>query len=182
VRLALVGGLPGTGKTTLGGALADRFGAVLISSDRVRKEMAGIDPDTPATAPYGEGLYSPERVDATYAELLDRAALLLGRGESVVLDASWTSAKHRCAATELADHTHSDLVGLHCRATAETAGRRITTRGPTASDATTSVAPAMAEVAEDWPEAVSVPTHGTVAESVELACAVWRASPAAARG
>ena len=29
VRLALVGGLPATGKTTLGGALADRFGAVV---------------------------------------------------------------------------------------------------------------------------------------------------------
>ena len=36
VRLALVGGLPATGKTTLGGAIADRFGAVLLSSDRLR--------------------------------------------------------------------------------------------------------------------------------------------------
>jgi hypothetical protein len=38
---------------------------------------------------------------------------------------------------------------------------------------------AMAELAQAWPEAVTVPTHGTVAESVELACSVWRASPAA---
>jgi AAA domain-containing protein len=60
VRLALVGGLPGTGKTTLGGALADRFGAVLISGDRVRKEIAGIDPLQPGPAAFGEGLYSPE--------------------------------------------------------------------------------------------------------------------------
>ena len=32
VRLVLVGGLPGTGKSTLGGLLADRLGMVLLSS------------------------------------------------------------------------------------------------------------------------------------------------------
>lgn len=37
VRLALVGGLPGTGKMTVAGGLADRFGAVLLSSDRIRR-------------------------------------------------------------------------------------------------------------------------------------------------
>ena len=57
VRLALVGGLPATGKTTLGGAIADRFGAVLLSSDRLRKELAGIDPETPVPADFGQGLY-----------------------------------------------------------------------------------------------------------------------------
>jgi aminoglycoside phosphotransferase family enzyme len=57
VRLAIVGGLPGTGKTTMGGALADRFGALLLSSDRVRKELAGIDPQTRVPIGFGEGLY-----------------------------------------------------------------------------------------------------------------------------
>ena len=60
VRLALVGGLPGTGKTTVGGALADRFGAVLLSSDRLRKELAGLSPTQPAPAAYGEGLYTAD--------------------------------------------------------------------------------------------------------------------------
>jgi hypothetical protein len=63
VRLALVGGLPGTGKTTLGGALADQFGAVLLSSDRMRKELAGLSPAEPAPAAYGEGLYTVQRTD-----------------------------------------------------------------------------------------------------------------------
>lgn len=44
VRLILVGGLPGTGKTTLAGGVADALGAVLLSSDRVRKELAGRSP------------------------------------------------------------------------------------------------------------------------------------------
>ncbi|MFF3411062.1 universal stress protein [Streptomyces sp. NPDC002742] len=42
VGLALVGGLPGSGKSTLSGALADRLGVTLLSSDRLRKELAGI--------------------------------------------------------------------------------------------------------------------------------------------
>jgi AAA domain len=39
VRLALVGGLPGTGKTTLAGALADATGWSLLCSDEVRRDL-----------------------------------------------------------------------------------------------------------------------------------------------
>ncbi|MHA6794218.1 bifunctional aminoglycoside phosphotransferase/ATP-binding protein [Pseudonocardia bannensis] len=178
VRLALVGGLPGTGKTTLGGGLADRFGAVLLSSDRIRKELAGLDPTLPAAAGYRQGLYTPEHTDTLYRELLRRAGELLGRGESVVLDASWADAGHRHAAEALAHRTHSDLVRLQCRATAETAGRRILTRGPTASDATPAVATAMATDAGLWPEAVAIPTSGSIEDSLDRAAAVWRLTAA----
>jgi uncharacterized protein len=174
VRLALVGGLPGTGKTTLGGALADRFGAVLLSSDRLRKELAGIDPDTHMPAPFGQGLYDGPHTEATYAELLRRAEALLTRGESVVLDASWTGAHHRAAAEHLADRTRSRLVQLQCTAAAETTERRLATRTHTASDATLSIGEAMAHTADPWPEAICVPTHGSVADSLALAASAWR--------
>jgi aminoglycoside phosphotransferase family enzyme/predicted kinase len=174
VRLALVGGLPGTGKTTLGGALADRFGAVLLSSDRLRKELAGIDPATHAPAPFGRGLYDGPHTEATYAELLRRAEALLGRGESVVLDASWTDAHHRAAAEDLAHRTHSRLVQLRCTAAAETTERRLATRTHTASDATAAIAAAMAHTADPWPAAVCAPTHGSVADSLAFAAAAWR--------
>jgi aminoglycoside phosphotransferase family enzyme/predicted kinase len=179
VRLALVGGLPGTGKTTLGGALADRFGAVLLSSDRLRKELAGIDPQTPAPAGFGEGIYDGPHTEATYAELLHRAEVLVGRGESVVLDASWSDARHRRAAEQLAARTRACLVQLACRAPTETTGRRLATRArtasdATASDATASVATALAQTADPWPEAVGVPTDRPPAASLDLAGSVWR--------
>ena len=41
VTVVLVGGLPGTGKSALAGALADRLGWTVLSSDRIRKELAG---------------------------------------------------------------------------------------------------------------------------------------------
>lgn len=184
VRLVLVGGLPGTGKTTVGGALADRVGAVLLSSDRIRKELAGIDPGRSAAAPYGTGLYDTTHTEAVYGELLRRAEELLGRGESVVLDASWISSAHRTAAAELAARSGSALVQLECRAGADTARRRIRSRGVTPSDATAEVATAMAGAVDDWPDAVAVPTSGLLAESVRVAEAVWigaARSPSGAR-
>jgi len=177
VRLALVGGLPGTGKTTLAGALADRFGAVLLSSDRLRKELAGLSPAESARAAYGEGLYTAERTDALYAQLLHRAGELLARGESVVLDASWTHARHRPAAEELARHTCSELVCLECRVPADVAAARLAGRGPTASDATAPIARTMSAAADPWPEAVAVPTSGNLAESLHQAAEVWRTAP-----
>jgi uncharacterized protein len=77
VGLTLVGGLPGSGKSTLSGALADRLGVTLLSSDRLRKELAGIPAEQSAATGYGEGLYTPDWTARTYAALLERAAVLL---------------------------------------------------------------------------------------------------------
>ncbi|MFE2719579.1 AAA family ATPase [Streptomyces mirabilis] len=94
VGLTLGGGLPGSGKSTLSGAPADRLGVTLLSSDRVRKELAGIPAEESASARYGEGLYTPEWTDKTYAALLDRASALLADGESVVLDRREAARSH----------------------------------------------------------------------------------------
>jgi hypothetical protein len=45
VTLVIVGGLPGTGKSTLSAAVAGRLGFAVLSSDQIRKELAGISPD-----------------------------------------------------------------------------------------------------------------------------------------
>jgi aminoglycoside phosphotransferase family enzyme/predicted kinase len=177
VRLAIVGGLPGTGKSTVAGALADRSGAVLLSSDRVRKELAGLDPAGSAAAGFREGLYSADHTDALYGQLLQRAEALLARGESVVLDASWTSRRHRAAAAALAARSASDLVALECRAPAEVAAQRIHTRGATASDATADIAVAMAAAADPWPDATVVDTTAALDRCVTEAVDAWRGEP-----
>lgn len=174
VTLVLVGGLPGSGKSTLAGALADRLGVTLLSSDRVRKELAGIPPEQPAPAGYQQGLYSPDRTGRTYAALLQRASVLLSAGETVVLDATWSGASNRDAARDVAQSTGSGLVALRCEVPAGTAARRLETRGPGASDADVPVARAMAEAEDPWPDAVAVDTSGDLEAAVRQALAAVR--------
>lgn len=177
VRLALVGGLPGTGKSTLAGALADRCGAVMLSSDRVRKELAGLEPTESAAAGFGEGLYSADHTDALYKLLLTRAQTLLARGESVVLDASWTNARHRAAAAALAARSSSDLVALQCQTPDDVAALRIHARGATASDATAAIAVAMAVAADPWPDATVVDTTAALDRCAAEAVNAWYREP-----
>lgn len=184
VRLLLVGGLPGTGKSTLAAGLADRLGAVVLSSDRVRKELAGLDPAAPAPAAYRHGIYAQEWTVRTYRELLDRTARLLSNGESVILDASWSDRGHREAARDVAARCRADMVALRCALPASVAAERIGRRraaGHAVSDADESIARAMRAEADPWPEAVTVPTGGSPRESVDHAVAAalphppWRA-------
>jgi len=172
VRLVLVGGLPGTGKSTLSGALSDAAGWVLLRSDEVRKDAAGIGHEQSAAAGYLEGLYSHTHTVATYNELLERARTALELGESVVLDASWTDARERSAAAALADDVAADLVALRCDAPRELAAERVDARarrGGDASDASAAVAAAMAADADPWPAATVVDTTGTPDEALSAA-------------
>ena len=173
VSLVLVGGLPASGKSTLAGAVADRLGMVTINSDRVRKELAGLDPmSSAATAPF-EGLYQPTHTRATYQELLRRAELLLGRGESVVLDASWTADVDRRQARHLATRVSADMKELRCEVDAATASTRLAgPRGP--SDADARVTAAMRRHADPWPSAHVIDTRREIEECVRDACAVIR--------
>ena len=92
-----------------------------------------------------------------------------------MLDASWTHARHRMAAEELARRTHSDLVRLECRAPADLAAARLADRGPTASDATAAIGRAMSAAADPWPDAVTVCTSGELADSLHRAAQAWQA-------
>jgi predicted kinase len=162
VRIILVGGLPGTGKSTLAQAIAGDLGATVISTDRVRKELAGLDPDAPAPAEFGAGLYEPALIQRTYTEVLNRAARLAAAGHSVILDGSWTSVARREEAMAVAEQTHSVLVPLRCLAPADIAAARIARRrGP--SDATPEIAEAMRKQADPWFDAYPIDTGGELA-------------------
>jgi hypothetical protein len=180
VRLILIGGLPGTGKTTFAGYLADRLGGVLLSSDRLRKELAGMPPYTSAKAAYGQGIYTSGCTERTYATLLERAEALLERGETVLVDASWSADRHRAAARATAARTHSQLVELRCEAPAEVVTDRLRRRQGSMSDADTLIAEAMAARADPWPEATPVRTDRPLVSTVDDLAAQMAASLTAA--
>jgi hypothetical protein len=176
VRLILVGGLPGTGKTTVASAIADRYdGRVLLRSDVIRKEVAGIPADQAAPAPYGAGIYDAATTDRTYDELLRRARTALGRGGTVLLDASWADRRHRDAAARLAVDTSADLVELHATLSPAVAAARIERRaaaGGDASDATAKVMRAMTASFDPWAAATPISTAVPLRDSVRAALRV----------
>lgn len=171
VTVVLIGGLPGTGKSALAGAVAGRLGWTVLSSDRIRKELAGISPEGCAAAPYGAGIYSSSWTTRTYAELLRRAAELLACGESVLLDASWSAAELRAAAAELAAEQHAHLVELRCVVSSALARQRLRERPPGPSDADPEIASQLAAAAAPWPSATTIDTErgGALAAADESA-------------
>lgn len=172
VTLTLVGGPPGSGKTTLATGLAERLGCSYISSDQVRKELAGLSPDEDAAAASGEGIYTPEWTQHTYAEVLTRAKRQLELGKSVILDASWARTGHRGQAAETAQHAEADMISLRCAAPADVSRQRLGARNHGASDATEDIAATMAAQADPWPEATPIDTGESPRESLDQAAAV----------
>jgi uncharacterized protein len=160
VTLVLIGGLPGTGKSALAAAVADRLSCVVLDSDRIRKELAGLPPQSGAAVAYRTGIYSPAWTERCYAELLHRAGALLASGESVIADASWLSAQHRAAAAALAGDVSAELVQLRCTASEDLARQRMSARRHGVSDADAEVARHMAADMAPWPEATTIDTEG----------------------
>jgi predicted kinase len=171
VRLVLVGGLPGTGKSTLAAALADRFGAALLQTDVVRGELSATG-ELPRPAGDGREPYTPAARATVYANLLGRARHRLARGASVVLDASWAREEDRQAARRLAESTRSTLVEMRCAVAPATAVDRLRRRLPDVSDPGAALAARLAAGFDAWPTAVTVPTERPFGSVLDAARAV----------
>ena len=170
VRLVLVGGAPGTGKSTIATALAARLGAVRLSSDDLRGDV--VPPEAGPPGQLHAGRYAPERSESVYAALLERAGTELAAGRSVVLDASWSTEARRAAARLVAGERAATLDELCCELPPEVAARRIAARaadGSDSSEVTPELAAQLSREREPWPEAASVRTDGSPEEAAEAA-------------
>ena len=82
LRLVLIGGAPGTGKTTLAHSLGDRVGAEVISTDDVRRELQQHGTIDGEAGILDEGLYRPDRVAAVYRRSHPTRTLIPDRRET----------------------------------------------------------------------------------------------------
>ncbi len=126
--LLMVGGLMGTGKSTLAVALQRELGWQLLSSDLVRKHIAAVDPEQPQANAFGQGIYSSQWTELTYHTLREEARAALMNGCSVILDASFSRRADRLALFHDAALLGAVVVFVECSCPREIALVRLARR------------------------------------------------------
>jgi len=178
--LLLVTGLPGTGKSTLARALAERSNFELIRSDVVRKELAGLAPHELTPPEARARLYSAEWNDRTYAECLRRGEELLFQGKRVLVDATFREEARRRAFLEAAVRWGVPGALVVCEAKPDTVRERLAGRRYDASDADWSI---YLQAAKYWEKPISsltlsvmreISTDGGLQPTLEQACGFLR--------
>jgi len=181
--LIITCGLTATGKSLLARRLAEARGLVLLPSDVVRKELAGLPPQARRLEPFERGIYSPRFTDRTYRELLERAREHLEEGRSVIIDASFVRRKHRRWAQRLAQRQGADFYCLEFRAPDSAVRRRLARRlreGGDPSDARWEVYVAQKEIFQPVDELEPerhILVDGTRSIEAGLAAVIRRISP-----
>lgn len=175
IRLILVGGGPGAGKTTLARALAEHLDAQVVSTDDVRAQLVAAGQIAGEPGILGEGLYARENVEAVYRAVLGAARSGLAEGRTVILDGTWSDPGHREQARRVAAGARAAMVEFACAAPLEATVGRISTRAATTSQVTPDIALALARRdpgGGTWPGAHRIDTTAGPADSVAEALAI----------
>jgi aminoglycoside phosphotransferase family enzyme/predicted kinase len=155
--MALIGGLMGTGKTTLSMELARRWGMKHISSDVTRKRLADVPPTEHRNEDYGQGLYSSDSSNATYTAMFLEACKLLKARQSVILDASFLRQKDREQAFKVAQEQGAGVWFVECIASEDEVRSRLAQRASDGEAVSDGRLELMAQQASDWEETSEIP-------------------------
>lgn len=138
-RLIAVGGLSGSGKSTISRALAPSLdsppGAIVLRSDVLRKRLFG----RPPTERLGPDAYTPEVSRQVYGDMLRRARQALAAGRTAVVDAVYARPEERAEVEKLAADSGVPFFGFWFEAPPEVLLSRIAARHDDASDADAAV-------------------------------------------
>lgn len=134
-RLYAIGGLSGTGKTTIAKLSAPDLGGVVgavhLRTDIVRKRLAGVaDADR-----LSSDAYTQEASDNVYAEMARLAGIALDAGQTVICDAVFAKPTERAQIEQVATSRSLPFEGIWLTAPAKLLESRVEKRSEAGSDA-----------------------------------------------
>jgi aminoglycoside phosphotransferase family enzyme/predicted kinase len=100
-RLFVFMGKVASGKSALAESLGQETGWPVISSDRVRKSLAGTPLNHRGSEAERAALYAPAMTKKTYELLFEQALATLREGHCVIIDATFSKREHRDALKDL---------------------------------------------------------------------------------
>jgi aminoglycoside phosphotransferase family enzyme/predicted kinase len=153
-RLIGIGGLSGTGKSTLARAIAPEIGRVpgarLLHTDALRKRMYGVAKDDRL----GAEAYGPAVSERVYRIAREETAATLRAGWSVIVDGVFARVEDRLAIEATARDCGASFTGLWLHAQDDILRVRVTRRRIDMSDATVAVLEKQLQTSLgtiDWP-------------------------------
>lgn len=120
-----VGGLMGTGKSTLAREITERLNAKILQTDVIRREVI---PSNERSDSYGTAKYSQDNRERVYDELFKRLPALLSASPTVVLDGTFGQDSLRRAAQNRAKEVSAEWLHLECKCPAQLSIERINNR------------------------------------------------------
>ena len=139
-RLVAIGGLSGTGKSSMarliGGDIGRVPGARILRNDVIRKRLAGVSPETRLD----RASYTAAAADRVYEALDAAASAMLASGQAVIADAVFAPPAERDAIESVARAASCRFDGVWLMASDRTRQARVTQRQADASDADAKVA------------------------------------------
>jgi uncharacterized protein len=180
-RLIAVGGLSGSGKSSVAAGLAPDFtpapGARLLRSDVVRKTLMGVAPEArlPAEA------YSAEMNARVYAALRARAVTTLASGYTAIVDATFIDEAQRKDIEIAAGEIGVPFSGLWLAAPDSVLLQRVEARRGDASDADRAVLTRQLSAATGAISWARVDASGTLDQSTAAAATVLHSAGGEAR-
>lgn len=155
-HVVAVGGLMGSGKSTVARQIGFEMAAPIVDTDRTRKWLLGVNATDPLVSARWAGAYAPDTTERVYEEVLRRAAAVLRSGRPVIVDASFRSRAHRDGVRDLARQHGVPFAFVECTAPQSLRAARLRAR-----EGRTTVSDGRLDIDEDfrasWEPAREIP-------------------------